>query len=160
VLVSEFLDRRSPSARHARRETKKEQRVHTPTSGSATKHAFEEQGKNDERVHTPTSGSAANIHEKRDVKVGAGKRVVSSRHVPAAVRDRVFVRDGGQCAFVATNGNRCVARKGLEIDHIVPLAAGGNHEPSNLRLLCAAHNLRAAEQLLGARVMSPFWRTE
>jgi 5-methylcytosine-specific restriction endonuclease McrA len=84
----------------------------------------------------------------------------SSRHIPAAVRDAVYVRDGGQCTFTAASGTRCESRKGLEIDHIVPVAAGGNNDASNLRLLCPAHNLRAAEHALGEHVMAPFWRRE
>jgi 5-methylcytosine-specific restriction endonuclease McrA len=72
----------------------------------------------------------------------------------------VYVRDGGQCTFTGANETRCESRKGLEIDHIVPIAAGGTHEPSNLRLLCPAHNLRAAERTLGKHIMAPFWQRE
>jgi 5-methylcytosine-specific restriction endonuclease McrA len=86
--------------------------------------------------------------------------VISSRHIPIAVRDEVFVRDGGQCAFTTSDGTRCGARKALEIDHIRPMAMGGGNEATNLRLLCAAHNLRAAERMLGRHVMQPFWRQE
>ena len=123
VLVTEFLDRRSPTARKERRDAKKK----------------------DQNVHTPTGGS---------------RKSSSSRHIPAAVRDEVYTRDGGQCAFEARDGTRCGARKGLEIDHVVPVAAGGSNHPSNLRLLCPAHNLRAAERTLGKHVMAPFWRRE
>ena len=126
VLVTEFLNRRSPKARHERREAKK--------------NATSESVKSDKKVHTPTGGSA--------------------RHIPAAVRDEVYVRDGGQCTFKATSGKRCESRKGLEIDHIVPVSAGGTNEISNLRLLCPAHNLREGERTLGERLMAPFWRRE
>ena len=130
VLVTEFLDRRSPKARHERREAKKEKQVHTPNVGSK-----------DKKVRTSNVGSR-------------------SRHIPAAVRDEVHVRDGGQCAFKATSGKRCESRKGLEIDHIVPVSAGGTNELSNLRLLCPAHNLREGERTLGERIMAPFWQQE
>ncbi len=83
-----------------------------------------------------------------------------SRHVPAAVRDEVYARDGSRCAHVAHDGTRCESRKGLEIDHIEPFATGGQHDSANLRLLCAAHNLRAAEQTLGAHVMTRSWARE
>ena len=81
-----------------------------------------------------------------------------SRHIPDEVRDEVFVRDGGQCSFVAADGTRCRSRTGLQLDHVRPYAAGGTHELSNLRLLCGAHNRRAAEHALGAHVMQPYWR--
>jgi 5-methylcytosine-specific restriction endonuclease McrA len=140
VLVTEFLDRRSPVARKQRRDAKKrDKQVHTPTSGSRASARVAAGNKKDQHVHTPSSGSK------------------TTRHIPAAVRDDVFARDGGQCTFVAPDGTRCQARRGLEIDHIVPLAVDGTHDPDNLRLLCAAHNLRAAERTLGAHVMAPFW---
>ena len=84
----------------------------------------------------------------------------SSRHVPDDVRDEVFVRDDGRCSFVATDGTRCQCRKGLQVDHIKPFANGGTHDPSNLRLLCGAHNRREAERTMGAHVMKQFWRTQ
>jgi 5-methylcytosine-specific restriction endonuclease McrA len=83
-----------------------------------------------------------------------------SRHIPDEVRDMVFVRDQGQCSFVAGDGTRCQCRKGLQIDHIKPFANGGRHDPSNLRLLCAAHNRLAAEQTMGKHVMQPYWRKQ
>ncbi|HEX6792116.1 MAG TPA: HNH endonuclease signature motif containing protein [Candidatus Krumholzibacteria bacterium] len=142
VLVTEFLDRRSPTARKERREAKKKDReVHTPTGGSETVTKGGTEKKADSKVHTPTSGSR-------------------SRHIPAAVRDEVYTRDGGQCTFEGADGTRCEARKGLEIDHIRPIAAGGTNDPSNLRLLCPAHNLRAAEKALGEHIMAPFWQRE
>jgi 5-methylcytosine-specific restriction endonuclease McrA len=83
-----------------------------------------------------------------------------SRHIPDETRDKVFVRDRGQCSFVAPNGTQCECRKGLQVDHIKPYAAGGTHEPSNLRLLCGAHNRLAAERTMGKHVMQPFWRRQ
>jgi len=118
VLVTEFLERRSPTARHEKRESKK-------------------------RENGPDS-------RRREL-------VSDARQIPAAVRDAVFVRDGGRCTFEGPGGMRCESRKGLEVDHIRPVAAGGNNNLSNLRLLCAAHNLRAAEIALGREVMAPFW---
>jgi 5-methylcytosine-specific restriction endonuclease McrA len=83
-----------------------------------------------------------------------------SRHIADDVRDEVFVRDGGQCTFVAPDGTRCQCTKGLQVDHIRPYANGGTHDPSNLRLLCGAHNRREAERTMGAHVMKQFWRTQ
>ena len=72
-----------------------------------------------------------------------------SRHIPDDVRDEVFVRDGGECAFVGEHGIRCRSRRALQVDHIVPYSRGGKNDLSNLRLLCGAHNRRAAEVILG-----------
>lgn len=81
-----------------------------------------------------------------------------NRHVPDAIRDEVFVRDEGRCAYVAPDGRRCTSTHELEIDHVNPFAANGKHDLSNLRLLCSAHNKRAAEINLGPQVMKPYWR--
>ena len=84
----------------------------------------------------------------------------STRHVPNDIRDEVFVRDEGQCTFVAPDGMRCQCRKGLEIDHINPYALGGSHDLSNLRLLCGGHNKLAAEKTMGKHVMRAYWRQQ
>jgi 5-methylcytosine-specific restriction endonuclease McrA len=83
-----------------------------------------------------------------------------SRHIPDEIRDEVLVRDNGQCTFVGSDGVQCQCKKGLQIDHIKPFAAGGTHDLSNLRLLCGAHNRLAAERTLGKHVMQPFWRRQ
>jgi 5-methylcytosine-specific restriction endonuclease McrA len=107
--------------------------------------------------------------EKRDARKGAAspdsrrrewEKPQESRHIPAQIRDDVFARDQGQCTYVAADGKQCRARHGLHVDHITPFSAGGKHEPSNLRLLCAAHNRRAAEHTLGSQVMARFWRQQ
>ncbi len=79
-----------------------------------------------------------------------------SRYVPRKVRNAVWARDGGRCAFAADGGRRCEARRGLELDHVVPFSAGGrSDDPGNLRLLCREHNqlqrrLALAEGTAGA----------
>ena len=71
-----------------------------------------------------------------------------SRHVPAAVKRKVWVRDGGQCAFVGTSG-RCTERDFLEFHHVVPYAAGGPPTVENLQLRCRSHNAYEAERYFG-----------
>jgi hypothetical protein len=62
-----------------------------------------------------------------------------SRHIPAAVRRRVWHRDGGRCAFVGAEG-RCSERGFLEFHHVLPYADGGKSVVENLELRCRAHN--------------------
>jgi 5-methylcytosine-specific restriction endonuclease McrA len=45
-------------------------------------------------------------------------------------RDAIYVRDKGICQLCSTP----VDRKSMTLDHIVPLALGGTHEPKNVRL--------------------------
>jgi 5-methylcytosine-specific restriction endonuclease McrA len=86
---------------------------------------------------------------------GTGKKTMAkepppgSRYVPVAVRDEVWRRDGGQCAFVGTGGRRCSSRHQLQLHHLDPFGLGGPSSAQNLALRCRAHNLHAAEQDYG-----------
>lgn len=72
-----------------------------------------------------------------------------SRHVPAAVERRVWRRDSGQCAFVATNGRRCTERSYLEFHHCAPYGLGGEATVRNISLRCRAHNAYESELVFG-----------
>jgi len=76
-----------------------------------------------------------------------------SRHVPAHVRQAVWERDGGRCAFVSKEGHRCEERGMLEFDHVNEFARGGAATIAGIRLLCRAHNQHAAECTYGAPFM-------
>ena len=67
------------------------------------------------------------------------------RYIPAAMKMDVYMKYKGKCSHV-----NCNSRKFLEYDHIQPLALGGKTTLNNLRLLCRAHNQRAAINLFGA----------
>ncbi len=90
---------------------------------------------------------------------GPRRRSESVRHVPAEVRRKVWQRDGGQCTFESDRGKRCEARTRLELDHVDPVARGGEagHPaqvgPDGIRLRCRAHNQYAAEQTYGTDFM-------
>lgn len=71
-----------------------------------------------------------------------------SRHVPAAVKRKVWKRDGGQCAFLGTRG-RCGERSFLEFHHVVPFASGGDASVENIELRCRAHNAYEAALAFG-----------
>jgi hypothetical protein len=71
-----------------------------------------------------------------------------SRHVPAGIKRDVWKRDGGQCAFVGTNG-RCTERGSLEYHHVLAYAAGGRTTADNLELRCRAHNRHEADLFFG-----------
>jgi 5-methylcytosine-specific restriction endonuclease McrA len=77
-----------------------------------------------------------------------------SRHIPQALQDKVFERDGGRCTFIGRNGVRCSSTWNLHIDHIKPYARGGDHSVDNLRLRCAAHNQLEAENAYGKEFMA------
>ena len=87
-------------------------------------------------------------------KPHAARATTNARHVPAPVRRAVWKRDGGRCTFVGDTGHRCDARGDLELDHVIPVARGGESTVDNLRLRCRAHNQLDAERTFGAAFMA------
>ena len=74
-----------------------------------------------------------------------------SRHIPAAVKRAVFIRDRGRCAFVGSHGRRCGERAFVEFRHLRPHAAGGEPTLDNIELRCRVHNAYGAELFFGRR---------
>ena len=81
------------------------------------------------------------------------RRSSDPRHVPAAVVRAVWERDGSQCTFVSDKGHRCKERSGLELDHVIPVARGGEATEANLRLRCRPHNQHEADRAFGRGFM-------
>jgi hypothetical protein len=54
---------------------------------------------------------------------------------------------------VSENGHRCEADTGLEFDHVLEAARGGEATVEGIRLLCRAHNQYAAECTFGPEFM-------
>jgi hypothetical protein len=78
-----------------------------------------------------------------------------SRHVPAEVKRQVWKRDGGQCAFIAHNGRRCIECGFLEFHHVDPHATGGKATKDNIELRCRAHNGHEADLRFGPARSGP-----
>jgi hypothetical protein len=92
----------------------------------------------------------AHLERKRlGTKPGAAVPAGVGRGLPKALKRLVWERDGGRCAFLGTDGHRCGETRQLEIDHITPVAMGGEATLENLRVLCRAHNQYEAERLFG-----------
>lgn len=145
TTLREYRDRHSPAARHERRGAM--------TAAAVVAAGAKEAGSAATGIAQSTNEASAADSRRRECEDAP-----KSRHIPDDIRDAVFVRDGGRCTFISRCGTRCGSAHGLQIDHIRPFSVGGTHELSNLRLLCAAHNRRAAELVLGSNVMQPFLR--
>ena len=106
------LERLDPERKEQRRDARKQRQAPRPSKNSTLSHSL------------PTSG----------VKP-------ASRHVPQALRNRIWVRDGGQCQHVdPLTGRKCASRHRVQVDHRYPFSLAPEHAEANLRLLCAAHN--------------------
>lgn len=92
--------------------------------------------------------------DRRKRRKDRGRRLLAgarSRHIPAAVKDEVWRRDGGRCVYESPEGRACGARANLEFDHVRPWAlGGGSGDAANVRLLCRVHNMVAARGVFGA----------
>ena len=77
----------------------------------------------------------------RPRKTEAGRRArPRTRHITAAVKRAVWLRDLGRCAFVGTAGHRCDERRFVEFHHVDPYALGGEATVDGIQLRCRRHN--------------------
>jgi hypothetical protein len=79
----------------------------------------------------------------------SGTPAAGSRHIPADVKRKVWMRDLGRCAFVGTGGKRCDERAFLEFHHVTPFALGGEASFDNIQLRCRRHNAYEARLYFG-----------
>ncbi len=103
-------------------------------------------------------------HKASELKVSATKvpalgkiKKTGSQYISVHTKRQIWKKDHGKCSFVdPISKHRCNSRFRLEIDHIMPKALGGSNEPTNLRLVCRAHNQWAAIKQLGFQKMEGF----
>jgi hypothetical protein len=98
------------------------------------------------------------VKRPRPVPVYAAAEGANPRHVPAAVRREVFLRDEGKCQWPLADGGICGSTHRVELDHVVPVGRGGKATASNCRVLCAVHNRLAAREAYGDEWMDRFTR--
>lgn len=85
------------------------------------------------------------------------KSEMNPRHIPEQIRRQVFLRDGGRCTYEdPITGRVCGSKYKLQVDHIKPIALGGDSHIDNLRTTCSSHNQWEAISKLGTEAMAPF----
>jgi hypothetical protein len=100
--------------------------------------------------------------ERREKKIASSSRkdhrtqkdelvkLSATKHpIPIRVKDRLLRQSGYQCTYVSPDGHRCAERRKLEVEHVRPRAKGGTNTPTNLTILCRAHNLYRGAQQFG-----------
>lgn len=138
--LDNLLEKLDPALRHERRLMRRKRSQRSTVSASGSEPRPVEAAAQPAGDALPRTGTA---------EPGLQERI--DQRIPQAVRDEVWVRDGGRCAFRTADGSRCTERAWLEYDHILPRAFGGSSEdPSNIRLLCRSHNQMLARELFGA----------
>lgn len=69
------------------------------------------------------------------------RSVTRKRYIPRKTRTLVWAKYQGKCSYRdPLTGNACRSEHGIQFDHKLALARGGDHRPENLTLLCSAHN--------------------
>ena len=74
---------------------------------------------------------------------------VPTPYISPEVQRAVWIRDGGQCAFVSAHGHRCTERTYLEFHHVLARARRGPATLENISLRCWRHNQYEAERVFG-----------
>lgn len=133
ACMDELLKNKSPLEREKRRQKRKENKAKRQAA------SIEKGGKKS------TSSTL-----KQNAKVKKGR----SRHIPVAIRDKVWVRDKGRCTHVNADGRVCGSAWDVEVDHVVPYAKGGEHSVDNCTIHCRSHNLTKAYQEFGGKIDS------
>jgi 5-methylcytosine-specific restriction endonuclease McrA len=143
TVLDEFIERHDPERRKVRREQQQKKAM-----------------KSERTPEAPVAQQRPTVTRDSAYQSTRQTRTKPTRHIPAWVRDEVYARDKGRCAFVGRNGTRCGSTHGLHIDHVVPFAQGGGNTTGNLRLLCARHNRLEAERVYGKGFMESYHRRE
>ena len=72
---------------------------------------------------------------------GLAQSAERSRVIPSAIKQEVWLRDGGKCRL-------CQATDELHFDHILPYEKGGSSLlANNVQILCARHNLNKSDKI-------------
>lgn len=103
-------------------------------------------------VGSPSNANQASISTPLASELASTPRRHRTKIAPATAR-AVYLRDEGQCTFVSPSGQRCRARRFLQLDHIVPHVLSLDDRAQNLRLRCHAHNQHHARTYFGARYL-------
>lgn len=154
MLVELGLEKYAPERREARRKKRQARVVReklkpNATAGGESRHPkIESQEKNaykplpTSKVPLPTSG----VPKVPKVKTQ------NTRHIPQALRDRVWLRDKGCCQHRDPKTKKiCGSRHLIQIDHRYPYSLGGENQLENLRLLCSQHNQFHAKRSLAGK---------
>jgi 5-methylcytosine-specific restriction endonuclease McrA len=153
IVMQEYLERHDPRRRLARRKEREK--------GRDKKLDNKHNKKSDDKLNENCNKKYKDeCNKSRSRSQNDNGRNAKSRHIPKAIRDQVYARDGGRCTFVGKDGRRCNCRWELEIDHIIPFARGGDKSPENLRLLCRRHNMIEAERVYGKELMNKYYQRE
>jgi hypothetical protein len=155
--VEDLLTKRDPmrkaeraAARQREREIRREEQAGAGDEGVVIESAAAKQ-RGEMGIPAAAGQEEGRSSEKKGQRAAAQQRFHRpSRYIAAHERHAVWLRDGGRCTHIYTDGSRCQERMMLELDHLHLFCRGGSNDARNLRLTCRYHNTYAAGAALGA----------
>ena len=158
ILMDEYLEKHDPERRHSKRENRVNGiKRHEPRASTRVRSGGADRLTNRSKHARSSASTGKGGFDAKSTSARTGR---NQRRISKALRDRVYARDKGRCTFVGANGKRCNSTWDLEIDHIIPVARGGDDSPDNLRLLCRKHNIQQAEKVYGRKFMKHHCKRE
>ena len=133
VLLGEFLERHSPEARQRRREARRAAAEQSTSAGGK----FSTAGAGGDRKHDERT-----------------------RRIPVEVRDEVFIRDGGRCAFVAGDGTRCGSHTAVQGRSYPPVRGRRWQRRAELEASVRGAQPTGRRAGAGRHVMERYWKRE
>jgi hypothetical protein len=93
----------------------------------------------------------ATVRDNSNATPPSAPKVKLLRKTASVVASRAVWKRAEACCEQKVNGTgeKCGSKYALQIDHVVPVALGGNDDVENLQLLCRAHNSRRAIKTFG-----------
>jgi hypothetical protein len=82
-----------------------------------------------------------------DVKV----QEKNSRYIPVKVKAATIARAQAQCEYVGASGKRCLEKRHLQFEHVLPFALGGKNGEANIKYYCRSHNQLTAIEVFGQK---------
>ena len=130
AAMTTFIDRNDP-IKKASREKVRAEKGHASPSDETSGRIVKPDSKDS---HVRTAEWAYELSVTRRITK------VPRQRIAAAIKQAVILRDESQCVYRDGAKHRCAQRRWLDVHHVVPIAAGGSNEISNLQTLCSAHH--------------------
>jgi hypothetical protein len=165
-LAKDFLKRRDPMQKKAAAESKGASKSKASSGNAASTsnstsgpevmaRRIQSRDQDPKREHKSAQRSEQELWQKSEQKPEQKPeqkqtRTKNPRAISAGVRNEVFHRDES-CRW-NHRGKPCCSTFQLQVDHRIPVWAGGGNEIENLQLLCAFHNRMKYKLESGMRV--------
>ncbi|MCB0391859.1 MAG: HNH endonuclease, partial [Bdellovibrionales bacterium] len=100
----------------------------------------------DRKVHEKRNHKRRDLESRNLTKMNNQIKSQNPRYISKKLKYHIWQRDSGKCT-------KCGSRQHLNVDHVKPVALGGEANSENLRLLCQPCNQRQAIRIFGLNLV-------